>query len=375
MIRFENISKKYDRQTIIENISFEIKKGELVVLIGASGCGKTTLLKMINRLINPSKGKIYINGEDILKKSEIELRRNIGYVIQQTGIFPHMTIRENIEVIQRIQKKSEKEIENTSIEVMEMVGLDPKKYLDRYPSQLSGGQKQRVGVARAFACNPDVILMDEPFSALDPITKNQLQDELIDLQSKLKKTIVFVTHDMDEAVKIADRICIMNKGEIIQYDTPEEIMKNPINDFTSEFVGKNRIWSSPELIRAKDIMMQNPVCVPASFTAIRCVERLRNQRVDSLLIIDKEKKLLGIVSAKSIQAQADKNVLVTEIMKRDYQKVSPEENIVEILNIIDRDNLSTMPVVDKDNVLLGLITKSTLLTTLSQQYIETQEMM
>jgi glycine betaine/L-proline transport ATP binding subunit len=243
VIRFEKITKKYDQQTAVSNISFEIEKGELVVLIGESGCGKTTLLKIINRLIQASSGKVFIDGEDILEKDVIELRRNMGYVIQQTGLFPHMTVRENIGIIQKLQKKDKIDIQNKSIELMEMVGLDPEQYFERYPFQLSGGQQQRVGVARAFACDPDVILMDEPFSALDPLTRVQLQDELVELQSKLKKTIVFVTHDMDEAIKIADKICLINKGEIVQYDTVEEMMKNPANEFVTEFMGENRIWN------------------------------------------------------------------------------------------------------------------------------------
>lgn len=375
MIQFDNITKKYDRHTVVSNISFEIQKGELVVLIGESGCGKTTLLKIINRLIKPSSGNVYINGENILEKDVIKLRRNIGYVIQQTGLFPHMTVRENIELIPRLQKEDKKDILNRSIKLMQMVGLDPEVYLDRYPFQLSGGQQQRVGVARAFACDPDVILMDEPFSALDPLTRVQLQDELSELQTKLKKTIVFVTHDMDEAVKIADKICLIDKGSIVQYDTVEEIMKNPANEFVSEFMGKNRIWSSPEFIKAKDIMIRNPVCVGPELTVLRCVERMRSQKVDSLLITDKHMRLLGIVGAKAAQAKTDKKSIVSEIMRSEFEKALPDDNIVAILEIFNEQNLSAMPVVDENNILQGLITKSSLLTTLSQQYLDTAEVM
>ena len=241
MIQFINVSKAYKEHNVIENINLEINKGELVVLIGPSGCGKTTILKMINRLIEPSDGQIKINGTDIEAHDPIELRRNIGYVIQQTGLFIHMTVRENIEIIPRLAKMPVSEIVDRTVKLMETVGL-PEEFLDRYPNHLSGGQQQRVGVARAFAMNPDIILMDEPFSALDPLTRSQLQDELVSLQSKLHKTIVFVTHDMDEAVKIADRICILQGGRILQYDTPENILKNPAHGFVSEFVGCKRIW-------------------------------------------------------------------------------------------------------------------------------------
>ena len=202
-----------------------------MAFIGESGCGKTTTLKMINRLIKPTGGRILINGDSIETKDIIELRRSMGYVIQQTGLFPHMTVKENIEIIPRSEKRDPKQISQKTGELMEMVGLNPLEYLDRYPTELSGGQQQRVGVARAFATDPEIILMDEPFSALDPITRSGLQDELINLQSQLKKTIVFVTHDMDEAIKIADKICIMKDGSILQYDTPENILKYPAKEF------------------------------------------------------------------------------------------------------------------------------------------------
>ena len=373
MLKFENIIKRYNRQDIISDMSFEVKRGKLVVLIGPSGCGKTTLLKMVNRLTRPTSGKIYLNGEDIFTKDEIELRRNIGYVIQQTGLFPHMTIRENLEIIPRLQKKDPADITGKSLELMDMVGLDPEQYLDRYPTQLSGGQQQRIGVARAFACDPDLILMDEPFSALDPITRSQLQDELVDLQAKVRKTIVFVTHDMDEAVKIADKICFINNGQIIQYDTPEELMKNPANELAAEFIGKHRIWSSPEFIRAKDIMIHDPVCAPDNTTALQCVERMRNQKVDQLFIIDKQMHLLGIVTAEEIQLRPEKNIPASSIIKEEFETISPEDNIIDILQTANKSHLSAIPVINESNVLQGLITKSSLVTTLSQQYIDTSE--
>lgn len=373
MIRFEAITKKYEQKTIIDSLNLEINQGELAVLIGPSGCGKTTLLKMINRLIRPSSGRIFIKDEDITSKNEIDLRRNIGYVIQQTGLFPHMTVRENIEIIPRLEKRSAEQIAKKSLELMDMVGLDPMEFLDRYPSQLSGGQQQRIGVARAFACDPDVILMDEPFSALDPLTRSQLQDELADLQAKVQKTIVFVTHDMDEAIKIGDRICLLNQGKVVQYDTPEEMMKNPANDFAAEFIGRNRIWLSPEFIRARDIMVHNPVCGFADMTALRCIERMRSRKVDRLFITDRQMNLLGVISAQTIQGVSNKNLPVKVIMGPANHKIHPDENIIEILQLVNREQLSAVPVVDNENTLLGLITRSSLVTTLSQQYLETPE--
>lgn len=368
MIQFINVSKAYKEHNVIENINLEINKGELVVLIGPSGCCKTTILKMINRLIEPSDGQIKINGTDIEAQDPIELRRNIGYVIQQTGLFIHMTVRENIEIIPRLAKMPVSEIVDRTVKLMETVGL-PEEFLDRYPNHLSGGQQQRVGVARAFAMNPDIILMDEPFSALDPLTRSQLQDELVSLQSKLHKTIVFVTHDMDEAVKIADRICILQGGRILQYDTPENILKNPAHGFVSEFVGSKRIWSSPQLIRAKDIMITSPKTTYPYVPMFKGLEKMRIDKVDSLIVIDEDNHLLGIVRARSILNSADKSLPVETIMTPARVTADTEENIVSLLEKINGLNISNIPVTDRDNRLAGLITNSSLVTTMSHQFI------
>lgn len=373
MICFNKITKKYGQETIVSDISFEIEKGDLVVLIGPSGCGKTTLLRIINRLIKPTSGDVQINGKSIFDYDEIELRRSMGYVIQQTGLFPHMTVRENIEIIPRLQKYNKESIIQKSLELMDMVGLEPEVYLDRYPYELSGGQQQRIGVARAFACDPDVILMDEPFSALDPLTRSQLQDELVDLQDKLRKTIVFVTHDMDEAVKIADKICVLHDGAVVQYDTVEEIMKHPANEYIESFIGKNRIWSSPELIRAKDIMISDPVCIKSEATILRCIERMRKHKIDSLMIVDKENRLTGVVFAKNIQSIQDQKQPVSQVMLHEFEMVSPDTTILELFDIVNSGSLSSIPVVGEEMKLEGLITKSSLLTTVSQQYVDSPE--
>ncbi|MCB8565014.1 ABC transporter ATP-binding protein [Fusobacterium ulcerans] len=236
MIEFVDVNKNFGEYHIIKNLSMKIEKGKITVIIGSSGCGKTTTLKMINKLIISTSGKIYIDGEDISQKDTIKLRRNIGYVIQQTGLFPHMTVKENIELIAKIENIDKNKMNMRTRELMKMINLDYEKFSERYPLELSGGQQQRVGVARAFALDPAIILMDEPFSAVDPISRRQLQDELVAIQKKLEKTIVFVTHDIQEAVKIADKICLLNNGEIMQYDTPENIIKNPKNDFVRKFV-------------------------------------------------------------------------------------------------------------------------------------------
>ncbi len=374
MIQFENVSKNFKDKNVLRNINIKITKGHLVTFIGESGCGKTTTLKMINRLLKPSSGKILINGEDIEAKDVIELRRRMGYVIQQTGLFPHMTVKDNIEIIPKAEKRNPAVIQKRTYELMEMVGLKPEEYLNRYPVELSGGQQQRVGVARAFATDPEIILMDEPFSALDPMTRNGLQDELVNLQSQLKKTIVFVTHDMDEAIKIADMICIMQNGEILQYDTPENILKNPCNDFVSEFVGKNRIWTSPEYIKAEDIMISSPVTCQKNMTLFHCMEKMRSSKVDSLMVIENAtNRLLGVIYAKQIQPKSDYTQEVGSIMTTDFLSVSPQNNIIEVLKTVEENHVTNIPVLDKDKILLGLITKSSLVTTLGQQYLDTEE--
>lgn len=373
MIEFKGITKSFKGNEVLKGINLEIQTGHLVAIIGGSGCGKTTLLKMINLLIHPTSGEILIDGEDITKYDVIKLRRRMGYVIQQTGLFPHMTIRENIQLISKLEKVEPKKLEDTTIQMMNMVGLDPSVYLDRYPTELSGGQQQRVGVARAFATDPEIILMDEPFSALDPMTRSDLQDELVGLQSKLGKTIVFVTHDMDEAIKIADMICIMKDGKILQYDTPENILKNPADEYVSNFVGKNRIWASPEYIKVKDIMIERPITTTKEASIMNCIEKMRYNRIDSLPVIDmKSRKLLGIVKPKNIRKQKDKTIKALAVMEKNFPKLYLEDNITSALKVVNDSHSSAVPVIDEDGILKGLITKSSLVTTLSQQYIDVE---
>jgi len=238
MILFEEVTKVYDDgRTAAAGLSFEVQKGEFFVLIGPSGCGKTTVLKMINRLIEASGGRIDIDGRPIDGYKLNELRWNIGYVLQQIALFPHMTVAENVAVVPELMKKPREEIDKTVDRLLHQVGLDPDVYRGKRPDELSGGQQQRVGVVRALAADPDILLMDEPFSALDPVTREKLQNDLLELQRTIRKTIVFVTHDMREALKLGDRICLMNGGQIVQIGTPDEIVNRPANDFVREFLG------------------------------------------------------------------------------------------------------------------------------------------
>jgi osmoprotectant transport system ATP-binding protein len=258
MIEFKDVTKVYEDGTeAIKGINLTIPKGKLVALIGPSGCGKTTTMKMINKLISPSSGTILINGKDTSETDEVELRRNIGYVIQRIGLLPHMTIEENISLIPRLKGWKKEQYEGRVDELLNLVGLDPQVYRKRYPLELSGGQQQRVGVIRALAAEPPIILMDEPFSALDPISREQLQDELKSIQNTIHKTIVFVTHDIDEALKIADEIAVMRDGKIEQIATPSELIKDPANEFVRAFIGEDRLKVQQPLKRVFDIMEEN----------------------------------------------------------------------------------------------------------------------
>ena len=370
MIEFRNVNKIINGKSILKDINIIINKGELVVIIGPSGCGKTTTLKMINKLLTPSSGEILINGDKIQDKNTIKLRRNMGYVIQQAGLLPHLTVGDNIGLIPSIEKMPKDKLKTKVVELLNLVGLDPEEFTNKFPNELSGGQQQRVGVARAFVMDPEVILMDEPFSALDPITKNQLQDEVFNIQQNFKKTIIFVTHDMDEALKLGDRICIMEAGSVIQFDTPEEILKNPINDFVRDFVGKNRIWSQPELIKAKDIMIEMPIKSVAERTITQAIEIMKSNHVDSLLVVDKANTLCGLVTLKQIRSNPDKTKKLKDIMVTDPMTVNKEDSIINLLELIKKEDISFVPVVDENKKLSGLITRSSLLSILSNQFID-----
>ncbi|MBU3159429.1 ABC transporter ATP-binding protein [Clostridium frigoris] len=374
MIEFKNVSKSFNGRKILKDINITIQDEELVVFIGPSGCGKTTTLKMINKLITPTSGEVLINGKKIGDQNTIKLRRNMGYVIQQAGLLPHLTIGDNIALIPSIEKMEKDKIRTKVIELLTLVGLDPDIYIDKYPNQLSGGEQQRVGVARAFVMDPDVILMDEPFSALDPITKTQLQDEVFNIQQNYKKTIIFVTHDMDEALKLGDRICIMDGGYVVQFDTPSEILKNPINDFVRDFVGKNRIWNQPELIMAKDIMIDKPIKSVGERTILQAIEIMKSNNVDSLLVIDKGNTLTGLVTLKQIRTtlrkDPDKTKRIKDLMETKLITVNQEDTIINILEVIKKEDINFVPVVDDNHKLVGLLTKSSLLSILSNQFID-----
>jgi osmoprotectant transport system ATP-binding protein len=288
-IHLEQVTKRYPGQATaaVDAVTLEIPAGEIVMLVGPSGCGKTTTLKMINRLIEPTSGRIVLGGEDVTRKDPDELRRRIGYVIQAGGLFPHMTVGHNISLVPRMLKWSRAKTSERVDELLDLVGLDPSIYRDRYPRELSGGQQQRIGVARALAADPPVLLMDEPFGAVDPITRVRLQDELLRIQEELGKTIVCVTHDFDEAVKLGDRIVVMDSGaRIVQYDTPAEILANPAEEFVEDFVGAGAALKQLTLTRVADVELGETVTARVGEPTDQVVRRAREAGKAHAVVLD-----------------------------------------------------------------------------------------
>lgn len=367
MIRFEKVSKVYISGTYaVRSLDLEIAKGELIVLVGPSGCGKTTTLKMINRLIEPSSGNIFINGSNIQEVNPAKLRRQIGYVIQQIGLFPHMTIAQNVGLVMKLLGISSQEREKRVNNLLEMVGFKPEVYRNRYPRELSGGQQQRIGVLRALAADPEIILMDEPFGALDPITREQLQDELKKLQNNLRKTIVFVTHDMDEALKLADRIVVMREGEIVQIGTPEELLRNPADDFVRDFIGKKRLFRNPEEVYVGEIMLDKPVTGSQDMGAAEAFQRMQKHQVNSLLIVDEGGVLKGILTSRGVQKaiQSTSRQKAGELMEPVPETILPEETVLTATTYMARSKYGLLPVVDEKGLLKGLVTNASLINTL-----------
>ncbi|MHA6486738.1 choline ABC transporter ATP-binding protein OpuBA [Bacillus cabrialesii] len=362
MLTLENVSKTYKGgKKAVNNVNLKIAKGEFICFIGPSGCGKTTTMKMINRLIEPSAGKIFIDGENIMEQDPVELRRKIGYVIQQIGLFPHMTIQQNISLVPKLLKWPEQQRKERARELLKLVDMGP-EYLDRYPHELSGGQQQRIGVLRALAAEPPLILMDEPFGALDPITRDSLQEEFKKLQKTLHKTIVFVTHDMDEAIKLADRIVILKAGEIVQVGTPDDILRNPADEFVEEFIGKERLIqsSSPDVERVDQIMNTQPVTITADKTLSEAIQLMRQERVDSLLVVDDGHVLQGYVDVEIIDQCRKKANLVEEVLHEDLYTVLGGTLLRDTVRKILKRGVKYVPVVDEDRRLIGIVTRASL---------------
>lgn len=361
MLSIKNLSKVYaGGKKAVDNMTIDIESGDFIAFIGTSGSGKTTALRMINRMIESTEGEITIDGKNIKELNPVELRRSIGYVIQQIGLMPHMTVKENIVLVPKLLKWSQEKKDEKAKELIRLVDL-PEEYLDRYPSELSGGQQQRIGVVRALAAEQDIILMDEPFGALDPITRDTLQDLVKKLQQQLGKTFIFVTHDMDEAIKLADKICIMTNGQVVQYDTPDNILRSPANDFVRDFIGQNRlIQDRPNIRTVKDAMIK-PVTVHVDRSLNDAVNIMREKRVDTMFVVGNDEHLLGYLDIEDINEGLRHHKELIDTMQRDIYRVRIDSKLQDSVRTILKRNVRNVPVVDSDNkTLLGLVTRANL---------------
>lgn len=360
ILAFKDVKKVYRGGSIgVENVNLSIKKGEFVCLIGTSGSGKTTLMRMINRMHDATSGEILFNGEDIQKIDPVTLRRQIGYVIQNIGLMPHMTIYDNITLVPRLLKWSDEKKRQQAERLCKEVEL-PQEFLDRYPSQLSGGQQQRVGVIRALAADQDLILMDEPFGALDPITRESLQDLVSDLQKRLQKTIVFVTHDIDEALRLATQVVIMDSGHVIQNASPEEILQHPANDFVRNLLGEERLSQARAELSTVDQIMKDPVKITMERSIPEAIKLMRKRRVDTLLVVDGNDYFKGYVDIDTITSHYKRATSVSDLLSTNMPTIKKETMVRQTVRKMLNRDFKYLPVVDHNNKLLGIVTRTTM---------------
>lgn len=360
-ILLDGVTKRYDAKAApaVDNVTIEFPAGEIVMLVGPSGCGKTTTMKMINRLIEPTSGRILIGEEDVTRRDPDQLRRHIGYVIQGAGLFPHYTVGENIAIVPRLLKWDKERVSARIDELLDLVNLDPAEYRDRYPRELSGGQQQRVGVARALAADPPVLLMDEPFGAVDPITRQRLQDELLRLQDELRKTIVFVTHDFDEAVKLGDKIAILQQGsEIVQYDTPEQILANPANDFVRGFVGHGAALKQLTLTRVRDVELHEAAVTHVGGDPAEAVRAARAIEREHVIVLDHQDRPLRWMSLAELD---DPRSLQQVARDEDLEKVSLASTLNDALDVMLTSSHGVVVVTGRRNVYKGVIRVETIM--------------
>lgn len=354
MIEFCHVSKSYDGKEVLKNLNFTIGDGQFAVLIGPSGCGKTTTLKTINRLLEPDSGTISIDGRDIRETSKVELRRHIGYVIQQIGLFPNMTVAQNICVVPKLLKWDAQRCQQIVSDLLKLVDMEG--YEDKYPGELSGGQQQRIGVLRALAASPPIVLMDEPFGALDPQTREVLQDEVKRIQQKLNKTIVFVTHDMGEALKLADVILFMDGGEVVQMASPEEMLEHPATQRVRDFLGKH----SPEMTSAtvETFMRTNVLTVKKNRGILECAERMARGNVDSLIVTDEEERYAGTVSIGDLRRWGRELESIEPIVRKTARTVRLGDDARESFDYLLDSGAGYVVVLDQEDHVAGIVTKT-----------------
>jgi len=370
MIRLDGVSKRYPGQErpAVDGIDMDIPDGEIVIFVGPSGCGKTTLMKMINRLIEPTSGRIILDGEDVTQGNPDHLRRRIGYVIQQIGLFPHMTIGDNIAVVPKMLGWDKGRIDKRIDELLELVSLDPRVFRSRYPKQLSGGQRQRIGVARALAVDPPVMLMDEPFGAIDPITRERLQNEFLRLQEEIRKTIVFVTHDIDEAIKMGDRIAILKEGAVIaQYDTPENILSAPADDFVADFIGAGASLKRLNLSRVRDVELTQWPTATLGAERTEVLASLRSSDKGALLLLDHQNRPMRWIAARDLD-RAD--IPLDQAGLEPEAIVEPQATLQDALNQMLDSSHGAVVVVDGTGAYLGTVDFATVATAI--QLMRTQ---
>ena len=361
-VEFRDVSKIYPKMknAAAKHISFKIEKGDFCCLIGTSGSGKTTLMRMINRMNSVTKGEVLVDGKNVKSFNPVNLRRHIGYVIQNNGLMPHMTIRENIILVPKLLKWPKDKLAGEAQKLIKMAEL-PESYLDRYPSELSGGQQQRIGVVRALAANQNLILMDEPFGALDPITRESLQNLIQNLQVRLGKTIVFVTHDMDEALKLATKVVVLHDGQLIQVGTPDQILHHPANDYVKNLIGEERLSEAKyETVKVKNVMLTNPTKIDLGASLTDALTMMKEHRVDTLLVVDNGDHLKGYISIDDLQRNYPKASSVSDILITKLGTVGPEEYLRDNFSRIMSRNKSYIPVTDSDKKLVGIVTRASL---------------
>ncbi len=357
MIEFENVVKQFpDGFRAVKGLSLTVHDGEICVFIGPSGCGKTTSMRLVNRLLSVTEGRITVEGRDNRDFPSEELRRKIGYVIQQIGLFPHMTVLDNIAVVPRMLGWEDDRIRKRVDALLDLVGLDPDVNRDKYPRQLSGGQQQRVGVARALGADPPIMLMDEPFGAIDPITREVLQEEFLQIQKEISKTIIFVTHDIDEAIKMGDRIAILRDGALVQYDTPDTLLAKPKNRFVRDFVGADRQLKRLGLVRVGDLMVKETPQVHLRQSADDAVRAIEKAGVRSAFVVDEEGILRGWVDRESLRESPDS--LLEAMNEGDFHEIGIRRNQTarEALSAMVARGFRITPVVDQQGHLVGNIT-------------------
>lgn len=369
MIKLDNLTKVFDTPngpiTAVDHVSMEVPEGEICVLLGPSGCGKTTTLKMINRIISKSSGKIYIEGRDTDDYREVELRRNIGYVIQQIGLFPNMTVEENVCVVPDLLGWSKEKSRKRARELLEMVAMDPDSFLKRYPKELSGGQQQRIGVARALAADPPVMLMDEPFGAIDPINREVIQDEFLKLQESMRKTILFVSHDIDEAVKMGNRIAIFRDGRLIQCDTPDNVLAHPKNAFIADFVGSDRTLKRLGLIKVRDAMEHNPPVVRAENTLEEAVSLMQENGHISIVMVGPQGRARACLRLAEIEGKKGR---VNEHRSPLPTTIDVEADLRSAVSSMFAHDLTWLPCVDQEGFYKGYISLKGITHLLGETY-------